>query len=115
MPTDDEEIIKLLTRGFGGVAAQLQERDERVIKLSETIIRIEGELKAMGGTLTRLEGELARSEGDGLKIRVTNLESLCEKQEKKQDASDTWIRGLLISVIFLLIGLVASFVQSRLK
>lgn len=111
---DDNELTGLLTRGFAGVNEQLRERDADVRKLSENLIRMEGDIKTVTTTLARVEGELSKSESVGVGIRLGNLETQMKEFKTKQDSNATWIRGLLVSVVLLLLGVLFNFLKASL-
>lgn len=111
----DNELALLVTRGFAGMAEQLRARDDKVAKLAENIIRIEGDLKSVNSTLSRIDTELTKTEHESIKLRVSTLEKSMEQFEERQDSNANWIRGLLVSVLLLLLGVIFNFVMARLK
>jgi hypothetical protein len=113
MPEDD--LINLVTRGFAGIHDQLRERDDKVARVAENMIRMEGEVKAMTATLNRLDGEMSKAESESLKVRMGAVEQAVKDIRAAQESSALWIRGLLVSVIFLLVGVLFNFLNARLK
>ena len=110
-----EQLLSTITRGFEGVNAQLKERDDRVARIQENMIRMEGDLKNINTTLSRLDGEISKSENESLKVKVAKLEESIKELKTAQESSSVWVRGLMISVIFLLLGVVFNFVMARVK
>ncbi len=94
---------------------QLRERDKEISQLRESVIRMEGDIKALSATMGRVETEQAKAETAGLRAKVEDSKAQIEKLEKRLDSNDAWIRALLISMIFLLLGFVFNFVMIRLN
>lgn len=113
--TAADDLNSLVTRGFDNIRELLGQRDERFNKLSENVARMEENLKMVNQTLSHLDGRMAQAEHDAIRQRVKVLEEGQESVRKTQESNGNWIRGLLVSVIFLLIGVVVNFLLSRVR
>ncbi len=112
---DERELISIVTRGFAGIDTQLKERDDRVARIAENVIRIEGDLKNINTTLSRLDGEMSKTETGELKIRVGSVESEIKDIKARQEANTRYILGLLVTVILTLMGVIFNFISSHFK
>ena len=112
---DKEQLILEVTRGFAGMREQLRERDERVTLLSEKMVGVELKIDQLKETLTKVEADMTKAETERIKIRVDNLEEANKEFKKKQDDNAKWIKGLVASVIILLLGFLLNFVRTGLK
>lgn len=112
---NEKEIIDLVTRGFQGIEVQLKDRDTRVSILSDKMIGVEMKLDMLKETLIKVETEMSRSEHESIKIKVLNLETLLKEYKDKQDANALWLRGLMVSVILLLVGFLFNFLTIKLR
>jgi|ERR1041384_3926732 predicted nuclease with TOPRIM domain len=115
MVDDQDGLTQTIARGFERIGEQLREREKEVTELSKNVIRIEGDLKSVNATLSRIDSELSRSENESLKLRVGGLETAQKEFKGKQDSNANWIRGLLVSVILLLLGFLWNLLRDRLK
>lgn len=115
MGEDQDSVISVVTRGFAGVQEQLRERDAKVTLLSETMVGVVLKIDQLKETLTKVEADMSKAETERIKIRVENLETANTKLENKQIGNATWIKGLVTSVIILLIGFILNFIRIQLK
>lgn len=113
--TDEQNLVSLVTRGLAGIQDQLRERDGRVSSLSEKIIGMEFQLNQACLTLTKMESEIAKAETVKLEMRVMQLEEANKDSRRKQDDNAKWIKGLVASVIMLLLGFLFNFVRLNLR
>jgi hypothetical protein len=113
--TDEQNLVNLVSRGFSSMQEQLRERDGRVSALSEKIIGMEFQLNQACLTLAKMESEIAKTETVKLEMRVAQLETANQKHEDKQQENGKWIKGLVASVIMLLLGFVFNFVRLNLR
>lgn len=105
MPEEDiKTLAEAVTRGFTRTHEQLREREDKVTALSEKMIGIEAELRQINKTLDKVESEMESSETIQLKMRVGTLEKTSEKIEAKAAENSRWIKGLIASVIVLLVA-----------
>lgn len=113
--TSEHELVKLVTQGLAGINEQLRERETRVSGLSDKIIGMEYRLDEYNRTLTRMGAEIASAETVKLQMRVGQLEAAAEESKRKQADNAKWIKGLLASVIMLLLGFIFNFIRISLK
>lgn len=109
--TDESKVLETVTRGFAGIHDQLRERDGRVSALSDKIIGMEFQLNQACATLSKMEGKIAESETIKLEMRVQQLEEHAKDAKTKQADNAKWIKGLLASVIMLLLGFLFNFIR----
>jgi chromosome segregation ATPase len=112
---DERRLIAEITRGFESVRTQIHERDNRVAELSEKMVGVEFKLDQLKETLTKLEADISKAENERMKLRVDNLEKTSEKFEQKQIENAKWIKGLIASVILLLVGFLLNFIRIGLR
>lgn len=115
MAIEVDEITSIVTRGFAAVHEQLRERDGKVAQLSEKMVGVEFKIDQLKETLTKVEADMSKAETERIKMRVDLLEKSNEKSEKRQDENARRIKGLVVSVIVLLIGFVLNFIRIGLK
>lgn len=115
MADDDRDLTLLVTRGLAGLSDQLREREDRYARLSENMIRMEGDLKAINTTVGRIEAELSKAETSSLTNRVSNLELANVELKKKQDTNATRIWGLIAGTIILVVAVIIQFIAARFK
>jgi chromosome segregation ATPase len=113
--TDEQNLVSLVTRGLASIQEQLREREGRISNLSEKIVGMEFQLGQVNKTLGKVEGDLAKAETTKLEMRVTQLEELAKEVKVKQADNAKWIKGLLASVIMLLLGFLFNFIRISLK
>lgn len=104
-----EDLTVLVTRGFQGVADQLRERDSKVTSLSEKVVVVELKLDQLKETLVNKNEQIA------LTMRVSALEEVNHDLKGKQQDNAKWIKGLVASVVLLLIGFLLNFVRISLS
>lgn len=95
---NEQELVDLITRG-------LEAAKERHSLMSERVLRMELQFDQVS--------KLAETEK--LKFRVEQLEVLASKQESKANENAKWIKGLLASVIMLLLGFLFNFIRIGLR
>jgi hypothetical protein len=113
--TDDQKLTEIVTRGFTGMHEQLRERDGRVSALSEKIIGMEFQLNQACLTLNKMEGEIAKTETVKLEMRVAQLERADEQHRQKQLENAKYIKGLIASMIMLLLGFLFNFIRISMR
>lgn len=104
-----DELIDLVKRGFEGTATQLRERDTKVAQLSEKMAVVELKLDQLKETLAN------KIETDRITMRVELLEGAHIKTETKAADNSKWIKGLVASVIILLLGIIFNTIRIQLK
>lgn len=112
---EGRDLISEITRGFAGLRDQIQARDERVSQLSDKMIGVEYKIDQLKETLTKVEADMSKAENERIKMRVDNLEEANRKFEVKQTENAKWIKGLLASVILLLLGFLLNFIRISVK
>lgn len=114
---DDEQtkMITEITRGFAGIREQIQERDARVSLLSDKMIGVEYKIDQLKETLGKVEADMSKAENERIKMRVDALEKCNEGFQKKQDDNAKWIKGLIASVVILLLGFLLNFIRIGIK
>ena len=95
--------------GFERLAGQIGARDEKVATLSEQMVEVRLKIDQLKDSLTN------KNETDRLGMRVDQLEKTNVKIETKQTENAKWIKGLIASVIILLIGFLLNFIRIGLK
>jgi hypothetical protein len=116
MPDESQEqLIGLVTRGLASIQDQLRERDGRYNALSESMIGLKFQVEAMSKTLGKLEADIVKNSTDRLTMRVEALEKFAEEIHRKQSDNLKWFKGLLASVIILLMGVLFNFIRISLK
>lgn len=116
MPDESQEqLVGLVTRGLASIQDQLRERDTRYNQMSESMIGLRFQVEQMGKTLAKLEGDIVKNSTDRLTMRVESLEKFSDDMQKKQGENARWLKGLLASVIMLLLGFLFNFVRISLK
>jgi predicted nuclease with TOPRIM domain len=110
-----EELADVITRGFERMGAQLREREKETIELSGNMIRMESKIEVMNATLTKVETEMAKAENIQIKLRVENLETANKEVKNKQSENARWMKGLIASVILLLVGFLLNFLRIGFK
>lgn len=115
MPDSQDNIVAIVTRGFAGVNEQLRERDGKVSLLSEKMVGVELKIDQLKETLTKVEADMSKAETERIKIRVENLETANSELKAKQAENAKWIKGLVTSVIILLIGFLLNFIRIQFK
>ena len=107
--SQDNDLTALVTRGFEGLDTQLRERDVKVAQLSEKVVVVELKIDQLKETLAN------KGETDKIASRVDQLEKAALKTEQKQAENAKWIKGLVGSVILLLLGFVFNFIRITVK
>lgn len=116
MPDESQEqLIGLVTRGLASIQDQLRERDTRYNTMSESMIGLKFQVESMVKTLAKLEGDIVKNSTDRLTMRVEALEKFAETIHEKQKENVKWFKGLLASVILLLLGVTFNFIRISLK
>jgi chromosome segregation ATPase len=116
MPDESQEqLIGLVTRGLASIQDQLRERDGRYNTMSESMVGLKFQVESMSKTLTKLESDIVRNSTDRLTMRVESLEKFADSIHTKQGENAKWIKGLLASVIMLLLGFLFNFIRISLK
>lgn len=106
---EDKEVVAVVTLGFERLAVQIGARDEKVATLSEQMIEVRLKLDQLKDSLTN------KNQTDRLEMRVDQLEKTNGKIELKQTDNAKWIKGLIASVIILLIGFLLNFIRIGIK
>lgn len=115
MPDESQELVNLVTRGLAGIQDQLRERDTRYNVMSESMIGLKFQVEAMGKTLEKMEHDIVKNSTDRLTMRVETLEKFTDEMHRRQDENVKWLKGLVASVIVLLLGVLFNFVRFSLK
>jgi chromosome segregation ATPase len=115
MADDAHDLTLLVTRGFAGMADQLRDRDDKVIKLSDRMIGVELKLDQLKETLGKVETEISKAEIERIKSRLEVLEETNKEVKQKQAENARWIKGLIASVIVLLLGVLFNFLRASIK
>lgn len=111
----DTELIEQVTRGFAGLRDETRRRDETEAKLSERVGLIEYRLGEQHRILEVIQTDMAKAETVQIKMRVDALETSQKESKDKQKENARLIKGLIISVILLLLGVLFNFISIRLK
>jgi chromosome segregation ATPase len=112
---DDRNLISEVTRGFAGIREQIQARDDKVTSLSEKMIGVEYKIDQLKETLTKVESDMSKTENERIKMRVDALEEAHKESKIKQAENAKWIKGLVASVIMLLLGFIFNFIRIGIK
>lgn len=115
MPDEPQELINLVTRGLGSIQDQLRERDSRYNTMSESMIGLKFQVEQMAKTLMKMEVDIVKNSTDRLTMRVESLEKFSDTLQQKQGENAKWLKGLVASVIMLLLGFLFNFVRISLK
>lgn len=115
MADDQDNVISVVTRGFSAIQEQLRSRDTKVAELSEKMVGVELKIDQLKETLTKVESDMSKAETERIKIRVDNLEIANKELKDKQNENAKWIKGLIGSVVVLLIGFLLNFIRIQLK
>lgn len=116
MPEESQEqLIGLVTRGLASIQDQLRERDTRYNQMSESMIGLKFQVESMAKTLSKLESDIVKNSTDRLTMRVESLETFAKEMHGKQAENAKWLKGLLASVIMLLLGFLFNFIRISLK
>lgn len=102
---EDKEVVAVVTLGFERLAGQISARDEKVATLSEQMIEVRLKIDQLKESLTN------KTETDRLGMRVEQLEKANVKVEQKATENARLIKGLIVSVIVLLIGFLLNFIR----
>lgn len=106
---EDQDIVRVVTRGFDNLNNQIRDRDDKVSSLSEKMAVVELKLDQLRDTLAN------KIETATLANRVGRLEEANKELKAKQSENAKWIKGLIGSVILLLLGIIANTVRIGLK
>jgi hypothetical protein len=116
MPDESQEqLVGLVTRGLASIQDHLRERDTRYNAMSESMIGLKFQVEQMGKTLDKMEGDIVKNSTDRLTMRVETLEKFSETIHQKQAENMKWFKGLLASVIMLLLGVLFNFIRINFK
>lgn len=116
MPEEtQEQLVGVITRGFASIQEQARERESRINQLSEKMIGVEFQLAQLNKTTTRIESEMSKSDTSQLAMRVTILEKANDAINSKANDNAKWIKGLIGSVILLLLGILFNTLRISLK
>lgn len=115
MAEDENNVVAVVTRGFSAIQDQLRERDTKVSLLSEKVVGIEIKIDQLKETLTKVEADMSKAETERIKIRVDNLEEANKDIKTKQSENAKWIKGLVGSVVILLIGFILNLLWTRIQ
>lgn len=116
MPDESQDqLVGVITRGFANVQEQAREREARIGQLSEKMIGVEFQLAQLNKTVGKIEADLGKSETVQLAMRVSTLEKAYEDTKAKANDNAKWIKGLIASVIVLLLGVLFNFIRIGLK
>lgn len=115
MPDESQELVNLVTRGLAGIQDQLRERDTRYNTMSESMIGLKFQVESMGKTLEKMENDIVKNSTDRLTMRVETLEKFTDEMHKRQTDNVRWLKGLVASVIILLLGVLFNFIRISLK
>lgn len=113
--TEETELVKLVTRGLSSIQDQLRERDTRYNQMSESMIGLKFQVEQMSKTLAKLETDIVKNSTDRLTMRVEALEKSSDDTHRRQVENVKWIKGLVASVIMLLLGFLFNFLRISLK
>jgi chromosome segregation ATPase len=113
--TDEQKLVELVTRGLAGIQEQLREREGRVSQLSEKMVGVEFQLAQLNKTLGKLESDMSAAQISVVVTRVATLEELAKESKQRQQDNAKWIKGLIASVIILLLGVLFNFIRIGLK
>lgn len=104
---EDQDIVRVVTRGFDNLNNQIRDRDDKVSSLSEKMAVVELKLDQLKDTLAN------KLETTTLANRVGQLEEANKELKAKQAENAKWIKGLIGSVLLLLLGIIASAIKNR--
>lgn len=112
---DETELVSLVTRGLAGIQDQLRERDTRYNTMSESMIGLRYQVESMSKVLTKMESDVVKNSTDRLTMRVESLEKFSDTMQQKQADNAKWLKGLVASVVMLLLGFLLNFIRISLK
>lgn len=115
MPEESPELVSLITRGLASIQDQMRERDTRASVMSESMIGLKFQVESMSKTLAKLEADIIKNSTDRLSMRVDSLEKFTDALQQKQAENAKWVKGLVASVIMLLLGFLFNFVRLNLR
>lgn len=115
MQDEIQELVNLVTRGLAAIQDQLRERDTRYNNMSESMVGLKFQVEQMGKTLEKMENDIVKNSTDRLTMRVEQLEKFTDEMHKRQGENVKWLKGLVASVIMLLLGFLLNFVRISLK
>lgn len=113
--TDEQKLVELVTRGLAGIQEQLREREGRVSQLSEKMVGVEFQLGQLNKTLGKVESDISAAQISVINQRINMLEKAAEETKGKANENGKWIKGLVASVIMLLLGFLFNFLRISLK
>lgn len=102
--SEGNELVDLVTRGLAGI-------QDKHAQLSESMVGFRYQLEQIGKTLAKVEDDLAKAATERLTMRVEQLEEFRKHSEQKQDESKKWLKGIIGSIILLLIGFLFNFIK----
>lgn len=106
---EDQDIVRVVTRGFDSLNNQIRDRDDKVSSLSEKMAVVELKLDQLKDTLAN------KIETTTLANRVGQLEEANKELKAKQAENAKLIKGLIGSVLLLLLGIIANTIRIGLK
>lgn len=116
MPDDtQDQLVGVITRGFANVQEQARERETRISQLSEKMIGVEFQLAQLNKTISKIELDMGKSDTVKLEMRVSSLEKANEETKTKASDNAKWIKGLVASVIVLLLAVLFNFIRINFK
>lgn len=113
--TDEQKLVELVTRGLAGIQEQLREREGRVTQLSEKMVGVEFQLGQLNKTLGKVESDISAAQISVINQRIHMLEETAKETKGKAAENAKWIKGLVASVIMLLLGFMFNFLRISLK
>lgn len=110
-----DQLVGVITRGFANVQEQARERENRIGQLSEKMIGVEFQLAQLNKVIGKIETDMSKSETVQLAMRVAALEEANKDTKAKASDNARWIKGLVASVILLLLGFLFNFLRLSLR
>jgi hypothetical protein len=102
---EDPDIVRVVTRGFENLDKQIRDRDDKVSSLSEKMVGVELKLDQLKETLAN------KGETDKIGMRVSLLEDANKELKIKQSENAKWIKGLVGSVIIMILAIIFNAVR----
>ena len=113
--TDEQNLVTLVTRGLASIQDQLRERDTRYNAMSESMIGLRFQVEAMGKTLEKMQSDIVKNSTDRLTMRVEHLEEFKKDSERDREDHRKWLKGIVASIVLLVIGFLFNFVRINLR
>ncbi len=102
---DEKELQKLIQSGFAAVSDKLSNRDRETGEIARTLQKLETGFEGMKDSLAMLQKDFKDGELLSIKVKIPFIETGIAELKARIESNDNWIRGLLVSVVLLLAGM----------